>query len=499
MYMRQFMQLLMAFVLFVPSAVTASNTMSGGNVTSDPVKAVTVADEVRTVIGTVYDAATNLPMPGVRVQATGHTRITAMTNAEGKYSISVPEYVTLLTFNTPDYLLVQRPIGDNEVINVRLYSDKFKKDYDENIVITSERGFKNETTTAFTIDSDIQNKLGADVRSITRSGTAGLGVAMFIRGLNSINANAQPLIVVDGVIWDSQEDNETIHMGAYNNVLSSIDVNDIRDVKILKNGAAIYGARAANGVILINTKRGESLATKITANIYANVSLQPQTYKMMGAEDYRIYTNDMISAMDIAPDSKALQFLRSDRDFLYYDKYHNDTDWASLVYREAVTQNYKINVEGGDEIAMYNFSFGYTNGNTPLMSNSFNRLNVRLNSDIVLARCLKTRVDISYARVARELLDDGLRESNSDFPLTSIAALANVKSPFLSPNRYSNTGKKSEYVLDIADTYAYDVAAEAGVAYPNNSLYNPMTIITKGAGSQKNEMDYTNMGITIAP
>ncbi|MBO5693531.1 MAG: TonB-dependent receptor plug domain-containing protein, partial [Tidjanibacter sp.] len=89
-----------------------------------------------------------------------------------------------------------------------------------------------------------------------------------------------PLAVVDGVIWDSQEDNETIHMGAYNNVLSSIDVNDIRDVKILKNGAAIYGARAANGVILINTKRGESLATKITANIYANVSLQPQTYKM---------------------------------------------------------------------------------------------------------------------------------------------------------------------------------------------------------------------------
>ena len=498
MYMRQFMQLLMALVVFVPSAVTASNTMSGGNVTSDPVKAVAVADEVRTVIGTVYDAATNLPMPGVRVQATGHTRITAMTNAEGKYSISVPEYVTLLTFKTPDYLLVQRPIGDNEVINVRLYSDNFKKDYEEDVVITAERGFKNETTTAFTIDSDIQNKLGADVRSITRSGTTGLGVAMFIRGLNSINANAQPLIVVDGVIWDSQEDNETIHMGAYNNVLSSIDVNDIRDVKILKNGAAIYGARAANGVILITTKRGESLATKITANIYANVTLQPQTYNMMGAEDYRIYTNDMISAMDIAPDSKALQFLRSDKDFLYYDKYHNDTDWSSLVYREAVTQNYKINVEGGDEIAMYNFSFGYTNGDTPLKSNSFNRLNVRLNSDIELARCLKTRVDISYARVARELLDDGLRESDSDFPLTSIAALADVKSPFLSQFRYSETGVQSK-ILDIADTYAYDVAAEAGVAYPNNSLYNPMTIITKGAGSQKNEMDYTNMGITIAP
>ena len=287
-------------------------------------------------------------------------------------------------------------------------------------------------------------------------------------------------------------------MGAYNNVLSAIDVNDIRDVKVLKNATAIYGARAANGVILINTKRGESLATKITANIYANISLEPQTYKMMGAEDYRIYANDMISAMDISPNSKSLQFLRSDKDFLYYNKYHNNTDWTDLVYREAFTQNYKINVEGGDEIAMYNFSFGYTNGESPVKSNSFNRLNVRLNSDIELARCLKTRVDISYARVARDLLDDGVRENVSDFPLTSVGVLADIKSPFLSQYRYSETGKKSE-ILDVADTYAYDVASEAGVAYPNNSLYNPMTIITKGSGSQKNEMEYTNMGITIAP
>ena len=105
MYMRQFMQLLMALVIFAPSAVTASGSLSGGNVTNNPVKAVAVADELRTIIGTVYDAATNLPMAGVRVQATGHTKITAMTNAEGKYKISVPEYVTLLTFSTPGYLL----------------------------------------------------------------------------------------------------------------------------------------------------------------------------------------------------------------------------------------------------------------------------------------------------------------------------------------------------------------------------------------------------------
>lgn len=498
MYMRQFMQLLMALMLLVPSAVTASDSMSGGNVANDPVKTEAVAEGMRTIIGTVYDAATNQPMAGVRVQATGYAKITTMTNAEGKYNITIPEYVTLLTFNTPDYLLVQRPVGNKEVINVRLYSDNFKKDYDDNVVITSERGFKNETTSAVSIDTDIQNKLGADVRSITRSGTIGIGNTMFIRGINTLNANTQPLLVVDGIIWDSQENTETIHMGMYNNILSAIDVNDIREVKILKNATAIYGARAANGVIIINTKRGESMATKITADIYANISLEPKTYNMMGAEDYRIYANDMVATMNINPASSSLQFLRSDKDFLYYDKYHNNTDWASLVYREAVTQNYKINVEGGDEIAMYNFSFGYTLGDTPIKSNSFNRLNVRLNSDIVLAKCLKTRVDISYARVARELLDDGLRENETEFPLTSISALADVKSPFLSQYRYATTGEKSEN-LDYADKFAYDVVRAAGISYPNNSLYNPMTIITKGTGSQKNEMEYSNMGITIAP
>ena len=247
MYMRQFMQLLMALMLFVPSAVTASNIVLNESVTDNEAKAETVADGIRTVIGTVYDAATNQPMPGVRVQATGHSKITAMTNADGKYTIKVPAYVTLLTFATPDYLLVQRPVGDKEVINVRLYSDKFKKNYDEDIIITSERGFENETTSSITIDSDIQNKLGADVRSITRSGTIGVGAAMFIRGINSFNANTQPLFVVDGVIWDSQEDSEAIHMGVYNNILSSIDVSDIREVKVLKNATAIYGASAVSG------------------------------------------------------------------------------------------------------------------------------------------------------------------------------------------------------------------------------------------------------------
>ena len=510
MYMRQLMQLSVALMLLMPSAALASNTDIEGTVADNSVKVEkngSVA-EVRTITGTVYDAATNQPMAGVRVQATGHKRITTMTDGEGKYKLNIPSYVTLITFSTPDYLLVQKPVGKRDIINIRLYSDKFEENYSSDIVITSERGFEEGISTAQTIETDIQNKIGADVRTVNRSGTAAIGASMLIRGINSLNANTQPLVVVDGVIWDLQEGNETLHMGIYNDVLSAIDVNDIRDVKVLKNGTAIYGARAANGVIIINTKRGESMATRITANIYANVSLEPNQPSMLSGEDYRLYANDLIGTMNVNP-NRSIPFLRSDKPvydsngklvsgFIYYDKYHNNTDWSDIVYREALTQNYKINVEGGDDVAMYNFSFGYTNGDTPIKGNDFNRISVRLNSDILLADNFTTRVDISYARVARELLDDGLREDPTAFPLTSLGALAAVKSPFLSPYRYATTGELSE-IIDVADDFAFDVSQAAGIARPNNSLYNPLTILSKGSDPHKNELEYTNMGITVAP
>ena len=498
MYMRQIMQLSVALAMLMPSAVHASESISGDYVAKDSVRVeVAATNELRTITGTVYDAATNTPMPGVRVQATGHKRITAMTDAEGRYKLSIPSYVTLLNFSTDEFLLVQKAVGNRDIINVRLYSDKFAGNYDKDIVVNAERGFEDEDSWALSVDADIQSKLGADVRSIARSGTPGMGNVMFIRGINSLNANTQPLVVVDGVIWDMQEGNESMHMGLYNNILNAIDVNDIRDVKVLKNGAAIYGARAANGVILINTKRGESMATRITANIYGNVALAPTTQEMLGAEEYRLYANDLIGTMDV-PANRKIPFLRTDEDFIYYNKFHNNTDWTDYVYREAVTQNYKINVEGGDDVAMYNFSFGYTMSDSPLKGNDFNRLNIRLNSDIVLSDKLTTRFDIAYTRVGRELLDDGMREDETAFPVSSTGALAAIKSPFLSPYRYSVSGELSS-ILDLSDTFAFDVVRAAGVAYPNNSYYNPMTILTNGSDAQKNELEYTNLGITVAP
>lgn len=501
MNMRQIMQLLMALIVLMPSALNASVFNATASMESDSAKVgnkLVETPATRTITGTVYDAATNNPLSGVRVQATGHTKITTMTNGDGQYKLEIPSYVTLLSFSTPEYSLMQAPVYKDDVINVRLYSDKFSGNYTADIKALEHNGFTNEVTPSLTVDTEIQKNLGADVRSITRSGALGIGNAMFIRGINSINANTQPLVVVDGIIWDMQEDSYTHHTGMYNNILSSIDIEDIEDVQVMKNGAAIYGARAANGVILINTKRGKSMATRITANLYGGMTTIPSTIDMLGAEEYRLYANDLLGTVKNLGANADHEFLRSDPSFVRYAKYHNNTNWEDYVYKRAFSQNYKLNVEGGDDIAMYNFSFGYTQADSPLEGNNFNRMNVRLNSTISLTEALSTRVDISYSRVARELLDDGFREDDTEFPLTSTALLAKVKSPFLSPYRYSKLGQISSN-YDGADTFAYDAIRKSGISHPNNSLYNPMTILDKGAGEYKNEMEYTNMGITVAP
>ena len=127
----------------------------------------------------------------------------------------------------------------------------------------------------------MQKQLGAQVYTITRNGTPGVGSVMFVQGLNSLNINAQPLVVVDGIIVEQQYGRTTIHEGFYNDILSAINPADIEKVTVMRNGTALYGAKGANGVILIETRRCKSMATRITANISAGVTLKPKFFSFM--------------------------------------------------------------------------------------------------------------------------------------------------------------------------------------------------------------------------
>ena len=363
---------LCAIVLTVSSVAFAQDEFEDEN-SSTAIKApkrtkVVDTNPTITVQGIVVDDATKAPLAGVRVQTLNDNRYVAMTDEEGKFVIKVPTFATSLFVQSPQYLSQQVAIkaGDSQQqIRISMLSDAFAAMYENGTTITARNGFVSDGN-GLSIDEEMTERLGGDIRMNMHSGNLEQGAAMFIRGISSINANAQPLVILDGVELDMQQNRESLHLGDIFNMLSTISPEDIDKVTVLKNATALYGARGANGVIIIDTKRGHSMATRIDAKLGVGWTFTPQYPTMMNAAQYRNYAVEQLGTMAevqnrIGSTTNSLQFnfLNDAKDGYYYNTYHNDTQWSDYVYRTALTHNYSINVQGGDDVGMYNLSVAY--------------------------------------------------------------------------------------------------------------------------------------------
>lgn len=442
--------------------------------------------------GKVIDAATGEPLAGAQIQAFNNNYYTAMADENGEFTIAVPDFVTELAIKLDGYNLNLVALnGRSSGIVAKLYSSALLDDYRLEPTATRKSVAEDfDNTMSLTIDNEIAKKLGADIRSIQRSANPAIGNAMFINGINTLNTNAQPLIILDGVIFDQMSDVNMLHTGYFNNLLQGVNVNDIESVEVLKNGTAIYGAKAANGVIVIKTKRCHSMATRIDVNINGGVELMPKTYSLMDAGEYRTFASNLLGTTDTK--LTEFKFLSTDPKYYYYNMYHNNTDWNKEISHEAFTQNYGIAVQGGDDIAQYNLSVGFTNAQSTLKNNDMTRFNIRFNTDITLNRWFYTTFDASYSNTTRNLRSDGW-EANQNFQaLASPSSLANIKSPFLSPYDFATNGTMSSYIAD-ADDYMYEVLGSRG------SIANPSAILFYGDAKNKNHTDCTMINLSVAP
>ena len=447
--------------------------------------------------GVVVDQVSKKPLAGIQLKVLGYDRYSAMTGADGKFTIKVPEFATTLFVHSPSFMSQQVAINAKDTekeIKVLMMKEKFRHMYGEGTTYTAQAGFEADAKDV-TIESDIENILGADVRTVTRSAAPGIGASMFVRGLSSINANAQPLIVVDGVEQDMQQNRLSLHSGQINNILANIAPEDIASVKVLKNATALYGARGGNGVILITTKRGKSMATRIDANISAGVSLVPQLPTMMNASQYRNYATEILGTVpeNINRDTPiSFRFLNDDPNNYYYHTYHNDTDWTDYVYDTAMTQNYNINVQGGDDIGMYNLSVGYVKAESTAKNNDFDRMNVRFNTDISILYNLTTKFDISISRTNSKVFDDGAMEDLSAGAITSPTFLSLIKAPIVSPYQYNAiVGGFTSLLCDYDDIYS-----QLGSGY---GLANPVAILNNANGDNKNKAENTYFNVRVEP
>ena len=452
-----------------------------------------------TIHGVVTDQATKQPLAGIQLQALGHIRYTAMTEEDGTFAIRVPEFATALYVHAPEYLSQQVPIvaGDStQRLSILMLREKFLPMYTTGTDYTA-KSTAEINRFGVTADNEIAGRLGGDIHAIARSAALDGGAAMFIRGLSSLNSDAQPLVVVDGIELDMQRDRYSLHDGQNMNMLANIAPDDIEKVTVLKNATALYGSRGANGVILIDTKRGHSMATRIDANISGGVTLAPQLPTMMNAAQYRAYATEMLGTIDgIMEKNIAFRFLNDDPNGYYYHMYHNDTDWSDEIYHTAVTQNYSINVQGGDDVGMYNLSVGYVDAQYAARNNSFNRMNVRFNTDISILWNLKTKFDISIARTSNDVLDNGMPQDFTTGTVVSPTALALIKSPLVAPYQYNqllNNGKGG--FSSLLSGYD-DLFSQLGNSY---SLANPLSILENGKGDNKNKAENTYFNVRVEP
>jgi TonB-dependent starch-binding outer membrane protein SusC len=326
-----------------------------------------VAFAQKTITGKVTDAADKSEMIGVTVSVKGTTKGT-QTDLSGNYSIEVPNNQAVLVFTFVGKVPKEVAVGNQTVINLSMaddaailgevvvigYGSQKKKDLTGSIVsVTSTDFVKGQITTP---EQLVSGKL-AGVQITSNSGAPGAGSTIRIRGGSSLNANNDPLIVLDGMPLD----NSGISGAA--NPLNMINPADIETFTVLKDASAtaIYGSRASNGVILITTKKGAKGKPKVNFSTQFS-SASPRNYV------------DVLSADEF----KALVNSRGNSTMKTYLGTAN-TDWQKQIYQNALTSDNNLSLSGTKGSLPYRISVGYLNQNGILKTSNMGRTSASIN------------------------------------------------------------------------------------------------------------------------
>ncbi|MBC5773830.1 TonB-dependent receptor [Pontibacter sp. KCTC 32443] len=397
----------------------------------------------KTVSGTVIDQATSQGLPGVAVIVKG-TSVGTATGADGKYTLNVPENATTLVFRFIGYTTVERAIGNAASIDVTLSVDS--KKLQEVIVVGYGTQTKEEFTgSAASVSGDklkdvpvqsFDQALGgraAGVNIVQPNGVLNNPPVIRIRGTNSISLSSFPLVVLDGIPINTGDVSST---SAASNALGDINPADIESIDILKDAAstAIYGSRAAGGVLLITTKKGKSGKPRVNYEGWAGVTNATRLPDLLNAEEYMLIKNEAVLNQKIlsgkADDPKvasALFFPSYDADGKLID-----TDWYNEVYRQARQQNHSLSVSGGSDVTTYFFSANISDQDGFIKKNNFQRKAVRFNLDHKVNNWLRVNGSANYVNSFNSAPNTG-SVPGSSFNTSGLGRLAIVTAPNVAP------------------------------------------------------------------
>ncbi|UOQ75378.1 TonB-dependent receptor [Hymenobacter sp. 5516J-16] len=340
------------------------------------------------------------PLPGVTVIVKG-TTIGATTDADGRFSLNAPENSTLVV-SYVGFARKEVPItGASSSVNVTLTEDT--RALSEVVVVgygTQERGsvtgaissVSNQEITRQPV-SDVTQAIQGKVSGVTITSNGGApggaaGTSVRVRGITSAGNN-KPLYVVDGFPLPDGDPNSE-------NQLNAISPNDIETIDILKDASAtaIYGVRAANGVVIITTKRGKAGKATVNLDVYRGIQTVARKLDLLNAEEYATINNESLIA---AGKPIAVKKLRNPAALA--DSIGEGTDWQDLLFRRAKIQNYSLSATGGSEKARYALSGTYFQQDGIIVGSNFERFTIRANGDVQINKVFKVGNSISLTHI----------------------------------------------------------------------------------------------------
>jgi len=383
----------------------------------------------RTVTGTVVAADDNFPLPGVNIMVKGTTQ-GSFTDGDGKYSIVVPGPDAVLVFSLVGYTNQEVRVGDRTIVDIRLAEDV--KTLGEVVVVGyGEQDRKTLTSSISSVSSkDIQGLpmaspdqmmqgRAAGVQVNSSSGTPGGGMFIRVRGSTSINASSDPLYVVDGIPIVSDNQSGVGLGGQITNPLADLNPSDIESMEILKDASAtaIYGARAANGVVLITTKRGANQKAKVEISSYAGVqSLWRQPDVVDGPTFERLINEARVNNGQTplyANPGAAL-----------------NTDWMTEIFQDAPITNLDVSVTGGTDRVKYLVSMNQFDQEGIIKPTLFSRTSGRVNLDFAASDKINVGTSVLISRNFR----NRVRNDNNIFGALGTAYFLPTNEPIFQPD-----------------------------------------------------------------
>lgn len=430
------------------------------------------------ITGVVTESGTGNPLEMVTISVSS-TGASSSTDSVGAFTLTVPDLQAQIIVNMPGYTRRNIYLNGRESINISIVSEQFRSlDHSFNnplgATVTKDAVFsvsavpksEMDQTSVSSFDQALQGKVpGMSV--VRKNGSPGSRTFMNIRGYSSLFAHNEPILFIDGMIHDYSYASESLMEGFSLNPMDVVDIEDIVDISVMKDGLSYLGAAGSNGAIYVNTEQKAEASTVIKFSAYGGLAMTPKHQDLLDPDQFNNYFEEVLNGQgyDQGQINTMYPWLNGDASSEDYYKYNNETDWQDELFKPAILSKFHFFLKGGDDIATYNVSTGYLSQKGIYDNSGYTRFNLRINGRVNITNKLSVTPNVKLSLGDSRIANHGPESWKN--PLLSTV----MKAPNMDP--MARDGASGEYLTYFDDVGVYNVS-------------NPTSITNDAQGINRN-------------